>query len=83
VAVKTVKKANMKHDDIVQQIREIEILKFSKHTNIVKLLDIFENNEYYFMVLEYMGGSNLYEYLSQYDFNLSEERIKNIAYQLC
>ena len=34
-----------------------------QHPNIIKLIDIFENSDYYYIVLEYMGGKDLFDYL--------------------
>ena len=45
VAVKTVKKANMKPIEIFQQRREIEVLKMCQHPNIIKLIDIFDSSD--------------------------------------
>jgi serine/threonine protein kinase len=53
-----------------------------QHPNIIGLLDLFENSEYYFMVLEYMQGADLFDYLQSRDFNLGEDRVKEIAWQL-
>lgn len=33
----------MKPIEIIQQRREIEVLKMCQHANIVKLIDVFEN----------------------------------------
>ena len=62
-AIKTVKKTNMKQIEIFQQRREIEVLKMCQHPNIIKLKDIFENSEYYFIVLELMAGKDLFDYI--------------------
>lgn len=35
----------------------------SQHNNIIQMLDLFENSDYYFMVLEYMQGEDLFDYL--------------------
>jgi len=43
---------------------------------------MFENSDYYFMVLEYMQGADLFDYLQARDFNLGEDRVKEIAWQL-
>ena len=53
-----------------------------QHPNIISLLDLFENSDYYFMVLEYMQGADLFDYLQSRDFNLGEDRVKEIALQL-
>lgn len=36
----------------------------SQHKNIIRLCDLFETNEYYYMVLEYMEGKDMFEYIS-------------------
>ena len=63
VAIKQVKKKNMTHVEVFQQRIEIEVLKMCQHPNIISLLDLFENSEYYFMILEFMQGSDLFDYL--------------------
>ena len=63
VAIKQVKKKNMSHIEIFQQRREIEVLKMCQHINIIQLIEIFENSDYYFMVLEYLKGADLFDYL--------------------
>lgn len=62
-AIKTVKKANMKPIEVFQQRREIEVLKMCQHDNIIKLVDLFENSETYFIVLDYMQGKDLFDYI--------------------
>ena len=44
----------MKPIEVFQQRREIEVLKMCQHNNIIKLIDLFENSETYFIVLDYM-----------------------------
>lgn len=34
------------------------------------------------MVLEYMEGKDMFDYLSSRDFKLSEERVKELALQI-
>lgn len=53
-----------------------------QHPNIIKLIDLFENSDYYFIVLEYLDGKDLYDYLQSRNYKLSEERVKEIAFQL-
>ena len=80
VAVKQVKKKNMTHIEVFQQRREIEVLKMCQHPNIISLIDIFENVDYYYIVLDYMEGSDLFDYLSARDFNLGEDRVREISF---
>ena len=45
----------------------------------LKLLDHFEDNKYLFIVLEYMRGGDMYDYLNKRDFSVSEERALELA----
>ena len=74
VAIKTVKKLNMKPIEVFQQRREIEVLKMCQHSNIIELLDLFENSETYFIVLNYMQGRDLFDYIQKRGFCLTERR---------
>ena len=39
---------------------EIEILKICQHPNIIKLYETFENSEYFYIIMEYCSGSDLF-----------------------
>jgi len=80
VAVKTVHKKDMKPIEIYQQRREIDVLKMSQHPNIVGLIDLFENSDYYYIVLEYMQGKDLFDYIQFRNFKLGEQRVKELSY---
>ena len=53
-----------------------------QHNNIVKLLDLFENSDYYYVVMEYMSGSDMFDFLQKRNFCLSEELVKTQLIQL-
>jgi len=72
----------MKPIEIYQQRREIEVLKMSQHPNIVGLIDLFENSDYYYIVLEYMQGKDLFDYIQIRNFKLGEMRVKELSYQI-
>ena len=67
---------------MIQQRREIEVLKMCQHPNIIKLLDIFENSDNYFIVIEYMEGKDLFDYIKKRNFLLPETRVKHLVCQL-
>ena len=48
----------------------------------MRLLDLFEDENYFYIVMEQYGGGDLLEYLEERDFNLSEKRVKELMYQL-
>ena len=70
----------MKPIEVFQQKKEIEVLKMCQHPNIVKLVDLFETVDNYYIVLEYMDGKDLFDYLKLRTFKITEERTKEIVY---
>lgn len=53
-----------------------------QHPNIVGMIDLFENSDYYYIVLEYMMGKDLFDYIQIRNFKLTEQRVKEISYQI-
>lgn len=80
VAIKTVKKKDMKAIEIFQQRREIDVLKMSQHENIIRLIDVFETCDFYYIVLEYMEGKDMFEYIQTRGFTLPEDRVKSLCW---
>jgi len=64
-AIKSIEKAavlkNIKTALSLQ--REIEIMRRLDHPRITKLYDVFENETYIHLVLEYLGGGELFQLL--------------------
>jgi len=82
VAIKIIKKESMTNSDVELVKNEIDILKLCQHPNVVKLLDHFENAEYIFLIMEYLTGGDLGEYLTKVKYKVSEERASQIMFQL-
>lgn len=82
VAIKIIDKSLLKGTEVEMVKTEIEIMKFCRHKNIVKLIDNFEDIENIYIVLEYLSGGNLNFFLSQQQILLSEEKIKNLMNQM-
>ena len=53
-----------------------------QHENIIKLNDLFENADYYYIVLDYMEGKDLFDYLKKRSFKISEKRAWQLTYQI-
>ena len=79
------------YDDYNQEINELlkegrEVFKDIHHPYILKLLDIKENPEYYFLIFEYINGGNMDDYLKnnikEIGQPLSEEIVQYIMKQL-
>ena len=82
VAIKIMKKKSMTTQDLELQKREIEILKICQHPNICRLLDVFENQEYIYIVLENLKGGDLFNYLESRDFTITQERARELSHEI-
>ena len=54
----------------------------AQHPNIVGLIDLFENCDYYYIILEFMQGKDMFDYIQIRNFQLSEQRVKEMAWQI-
>lgn len=63
VAVKIVNRQKLHPKDIEAFLQEVEVLRTLDHPNIVKMVDFFEEPTQYFLVLEYIGGGELFDRL--------------------
>eukprot|EP00344_Euplotes_crassus_P003383 CAMPEP_0196995726 /NCGR_PEP_ID=MMETSP1380-20130617/1792_1 /TAXON_ID=5936 /ORGANISM="Euplotes crassus, Strain CT5" /LENGTH=706 /DNA_ID=CAMNT_0042411491 /DNA_START=310 /DNA_END=2430 /DNA_ORIENTATION=- len=82
VAIKMVSKTQMSPEDLELQRNEIEILKVCQHPSIIRLLDIFENETDIYLVMEYMKGGDLFDYLQRRDFTIPEDLACDFAHQI-
>jgi len=82
VAVKMLKKASMSVKDLEFVRNEIETLKMCQHPNIIKLLDLFENIEHIYIVMEFLDGGDLFYFLEKRKFKIPEERARKITHSL-
>ena len=82
-ALKILCKKNMDLNDLDLVRTEIEILKICQHPNIIKLYETFENSEYFYIIMEYCSGSDLFSYIEKSKFKLSEKKACEIIFKLC
>ena len=83
VAIKVINKCLLKtEEDKLLLKNEIDIMKLCNHPNIIKLLDHFENSEYIYIIMEYLAGGTLTQYIKKRYFNFSENQASNIIYQI-
>ena len=83
VAIKILNKENIKTMEDKELVRiEIGILKLCHHPNIVRLLDHLENNDYIYIITEYIEGGTLGQYFKKKKFNFSERQATNIISQI-
>lgn len=67
------------HDDFSKKkvFQEVYILKKIKHSNIIRLLEVFESPKHMLMVMEYADGGDLLHFIKQ-AHSLSERDMKFI-----
>ena len=83
VAVKIINKDSIKTVEDKELVRiEIGILKLCHHPNVVRLLDHLENEDYIFIVTEYIEGGTLGQYFKKKNFNFSENQASTIMSQI-
>ena len=82
VAIKIIKKKKAKPSDMELVRTEIDIMKLCHHPNVVHLLDHFENADYIFIVMEYIRGGRLTDYMKEKKFHFSEKRAAEIIYEI-
>lgn len=71
----------MNDEDKVAVETEIEILKQIDHPNIVKLHEVYEDDDYWCLVIELMQGGDLLEYLLE-NKCFKEVEVRNATYLL-
>jgi len=60
-AIKCIKKKMVEGDDIKLLRREIQIMKKLNHPNILKLFEVFEDEEQFYLVMELVKGKELFD----------------------
>ena len=79
VAVKHIDKSSMDRFEMQLQLTEIELLKvIGSHPNIIKLVDVIEDDKHFYVVLEYLAGKDLFDYMQMNYMN--EQRAKKVFY---
>jgi hypothetical protein len=83
VAVKVIKKEKIQTTEDKELVRiEIGILKLCHHPNIVRLLDHLENEDYIFIVLEFIDGDTLHKYFKKRKIVFTEHEAYLIMVQI-
>mmetsp|Transcript_19750 Transcript_19750/g.19862 ORF Transcript_19750/g.19862 Transcript_19750/m.19862 type:complete len:377 (+) Transcript_19750:111-1241(+) len=61
VAVKCINRTNLPPEDEVSLRQEVEILKSLHHPNVVKCYDFFEEEKYFYVIMEILEGGELFD----------------------
>ena len=62
--------------------REIGVLEYVNHPNIVKLFDVYENGNEIHLVMEYLPGGELFDRISSNEDGYSENNAAHIIHQI-
>ena len=80
VAIKIISKIT--HVREIRSIKnEVKIFSFCLHPNIVRMYESFESSEYIYIVMEYMKGGDLYQYIKN-NKSINENTASNIIQQI-
>ena len=76
-----------REEDLQQAVaffeREAGVLSQLEHPNIVQILDYFEENNSYYLVMEYVEGRDLHTVLAERGESFTEEQVLDWAAQIC
>lgn len=78
VAIKSIDKCNIKDEYSRRKVfQEVYILKKIRHSCVIRLLEVFESEKHFLMVMEYSGGGDLLQYVKKRK-RLNEQSAKAI-----
>lgn len=72
-AIKIVTKAKLTAEDEQALKDEIDVLTDLKHSNIIRLYDVFEEREFYYLITEKMLGGELFDRIVQKSYYNEKE----------
>ena len=83
VAIKLIDKMCFQEsvEDVLLMIRQTEVLKISKHRNLISLYEIYESTKYFYLIMDYLPNGDLIEKIIKQK-RFKEEEALNIFSQL-
>ena len=81
VAVKIIKRTNLPVEDEIALRQEVEILTSLHHPNIVKCIDFFEEDKFFYVVMECLEGGELFDRIVKKTF-YNEKEARDLVYIL-
>ena len=74
VAIKVLNKGKLQ-DQIGEILREVDILTKLDHPNIVKYYETYDDDKYLYLVMEYIGGGELFEHIYEQKNQVFSEEV--------
>ena len=81
IAIKIVDRSHIKPDAHKRIKSEVRILEQIEHKNIIHLIDFINDEDYYYLILEYCAGGDLSNFIKS-EGRLNEERAKGYMSQI-
>ncbi|KAK9762551.1 Serine/threonine-protein kinase [Basidiobolus ranarum] len=66
----------------IRVVREAAIMSLLDHPNIVKMKEMIVHNHHYYLILEYVSGGQMLDYIISHG-RLKEKHARNFARQIC
>ena len=64
VAIKILEKSRIQDKEELERVqKEIKYLKLLNHPNIIQIYEVIENEEFFYIVMEYVSGGELFNYI--------------------
>ncbi|CAD8158580.1 unnamed protein product [Paramecium pentaurelia] len=81
-AIKCFRKSDLKEEvDKLSIIKETSIMRKLQNESVIKMYEVFEGDEYLYLVLEYLKGGELHKYMKKSP-PFSEEKCSKLIYKL-
>jgi len=81
VAVKIITRKDLSEADDESLQQEVEILGKLKHPNITRLVDFFTEEKYYYVILEYLDGGELFDRIVKKTY-YSEKEARDLVFTI-
>jgi serine/threonine protein kinase len=63
-------------------LREVELMKSLNHPFVIQFVEFIEEDEYYYVILEYLTGGELFDRITQREF-YSEDVARDCVAVIC
>ncbi|KAL6009902.1 SNF1-related protein kinase catalytic subunit alpha kin10 [Asimina triloba] len=81
VAIKIIERQNLNGVDLERVLQEIKILRLLEHPHIVRLYNAVETQTKFYILMEYVKGGELYDYVSD-NVRIEEAEARRIFQQI-
>lgn len=81
VAIKVIDKRNLSSKQLYSVLNEIKLLEEMDHPNIISLRQLFDKNNFCFLIMEYCDGGEIFNKIIEYTY-FSEQLARHVFVQL-